>query len=140
MRRMLTLCFWLWSLVGAALNFYQLIQAHRLVEIGVGTSAAAIMDVCFWTAGMIMLGLGAALARGDPMPIRVTSENAELERGWTELFGAFLISLVMFVVVTGVLVIWVIVISNRRFTSIGNERVRADARRFDGTVARHCGA
>ena len=68
MRSMWIVVFWVWAIVGLLINGFHVFLAHSMYELGVGTSAAVMMDIVFWVGGSLVFGLGAILTKEDIAP------------------------------------------------------------------------
>lgn len=65
-RSSLAVLFWIWALIGfglVSLDMLNMMASRGTSGVGVGTSAYIMMEVVYWTGGMIMFGLGGLLAR-----------------------------------------------------------------------------
>jgi hypothetical protein len=65
MRIVWVIAFWVWSVLGLIFNAIQVVVAHNMRELGVGTSAAIMMDTMLWIGGSLVFGLGASLTKED---------------------------------------------------------------------------
>lgn len=58
--------FWLWAVIGFFVIIIEIASAFNLRAspqgIGIGTSGFISMEILFWVAGLIALGLGSVLA------------------------------------------------------------------------------
>jgi hypothetical protein len=65
-RSSLAVLFWVWAIIGfflVTVDIVNLMTRRGAEGVGVGSSAYVIMEVAYWTGGMVMFGLGGLMAR-----------------------------------------------------------------------------